>query len=89
MVTLFTSNYSTINNMFIRYCDSETRNSYKCHAAFELMIEPGSFEIGELLPKSSRTDSHQILSLVIPKIDTKTILAALYFRFDRDLTFNN
>lgn len=71
--------------LFIRYYDSETSNQYKCHAAFELMIEPGSYEIGELLPKSSRTDCHQISSLVIPKLGTKTVLTALYFRFDRDI----
>lgn len=70
---------------FIRYTDSETNNQYKCYAAFELMIELGSFEIGELLPKSSRTDCHQISSLVIPKIGTKTVLKALFFRFDRDI----
>jgi len=50
------------------------------------MIEQGSFEIGELLPKSSRADCHQISSLVIPKIGTKTVLTALYFRFDRDIS---
>jgi len=49
------------------------------------MIKPGSFEVGELLPKSSRTDCHQISSLVIPKIGAQTVLAALYFRFDRDI----
>lgn len=49
------------------------------------MIELGSFEIGELLPKSSRIDCHQTSSLVIPKIGTKTVLTALYFRFDRDI----
>lgn len=70
---------------FNRYYDSETNNHYKCNAAFELKIELGSFEIGELLPKSSRTDCHQISSLVIPKIGTKSVLTALYFRFDRDI----
>jgi len=68
----------------IRYYDLETKNQYKCYAAFELMIKPGSFEV-ELLPKCSRTDYHQISSLVIPKIGTQTVLVALYFRFDRDI----
>ncbi|KAF0766521.1 neuralized-like protein 4 isoform X1 [Aphis craccivora] len=67
------------------YYDLETNNQYKCHAAFELMIEQGSFEVGEFLPGSSRADCHQISSLVIPKNGTKTVLTALYFRFDRDL----
>lgn len=49
------------------------------------MVEHDSFKIGELLPKSGRTDCHQISSLVIPKIDTQTVLVALYFRFDRDI----
>lgn len=80
------NNFNTnIGVHLIRYCDFETNNQYKCHAAFELMIEPGSFEIGELLPKSSRSDCHQISSLVIPKICTKAVLIALYFRFDRDI----
>lgn len=71
--------------MFLRYYDLETNNQYKCRAAFELMIESSSFEIGELLPKSSRADGHQISSLIIPKTGTKTVLTALYFRFDRDI----
>jgi len=49
------------------------------------MIEQGSFEVGEFLPGSSRADCHKISSLVIPKNGTKTVLTALYFRFDRDL----
>lgn len=50
------------------------------------MVEPGSFEIGELLPKSSKAEcQQQISSLVIPKSSTKTVLKSLYFRFDRDI----
>lgn len=71
--------------MFVRYYDPETNYQYKCHAAFELLVEPGSYEIGDILPKSSKTDCYQISSLVIPKLGTKTVLTALYFRFDRDI----
>lgn len=69
---------------FIRFYDLAANNQYKCHAAFEVMIELGSFEIGELLPKSSKAD-YQSSSLVIPKNGSKSVLTAIYFRFDRDI----